>query len=378
MKPKPSCQFCPTFENNNFLLYIDNFNLYRVAKSYTFHYPPAEDGLRFRMPSKKLEVPSFYGKKEEGQFQLKRWKSKELVDSRKHIAHEYATKPWLLSFFKGVFSLQIQKPVQTILDVGCGTGFFTRFISHDIVRLKEDAIVVGSDLNRHLLTVAKKQSAHEKNHIEFVQSSAYNLPFRADKFDLVACRTLLMWLSSPLTGLREMSRVTRPGGYVACEEPDWGMTGYYDPSDLQFTKLEQKIGAAGIRGREIAYGHTPAIGRRLPQLFHDAGLRRIVLEGMFHSIRVPSDRRIKSSQLRKDFTDLLKYHSQKDNLEQYKKAVLAGGISSEEFENYMDVWRRRTRREIMALRKSVKAKENDKSFYAIPFFLAIGKKIAPN
>lgn len=328
------------------------------------------------MSPKGQQASSSFGKNEEGQFQLKRWKPKELVDSRKHIAREYETKPWLLTFFKEIFSLQIQKPPQTILDVGCGTGFFTRFVSREIFSLKKDAIVVGCDLNRSLLSVAKKQSANGKNHMEFVQTSAYNLPFRRDKFDLVTCRTVLMWLSSPLAGLREMSRVTKLRGYVACEEPDWGMTGSYDPSDLEFTEFDKRIGAAGIRGREIAYGHTPEMGRRLPQLFHDAGLRQIVLEGMFHSIRVPSDRRIKSSELRKDFCDQLKYHSDKDNLEQYKKTVIAGGISSEEFESYMDAWRRRTRKRIRELKKSIRAKGNDKSFFAIPFFLAIGKKMS--
>ena len=325
------------------------------------------------MPSKQ-QVHSFYGKKE-AQFQLKRWKSKELVDSRKHIAREYRTKPWFLSFFKGVFSLQIGKPIQTVLDVGCGTGFFTRFISRDIVRLKKPAVVVGSDLNRNLLTVKKKQSAHGKNRIEFVQASGYNLPFRSNSFDLVTCRTVLMWLSSPVIGVREMRRVARIGGFVACEEPDWGMTAYHDPTDLEFTKLDQKIQEAEIRGRGIAYGHNPAIGRRLPELFHDAGLRQIVLEGMFHSLRVPSDRRIRSFDLRKDFLDSLKHLSQKDNLAQFKKAVLAGGISSAEFEKYLDNWRRLTKRKIRALRESVNAKEDDKSFLAIPFFLAIGKKL---
>ncbi len=155
----------------------------------------------------------------------------ELVESRKHIAREYSSKPWLLSFFKGVFSVQIKSPVRSILDVGCGTGFFTRLVSTELVRLRNNPAIIGCDLNRDLLRVAKKQSLHLKFGIEYVQASAYNLPFRSNRLDLVTCRTVLMWLSAPLKALLEMKRVASKGGYVACEEPDWGMQGYYEPLD---------------------------------------------------------------------------------------------------------------------------------------------------
>lgn len=316
---------------------------------------------------------SFHGKSE-ARFQLRRWKPKELVDSRKHIAREYSSKPWLLSFFKGVFEIQIKKPAHSILDVGCGTGFHTRFISSKVIKTKSNPIVIGCDLNRELLRVAKKQSSHLGFGLEYVQASAYNLPFRSDRFDLVTCRTVLMWLSSPLDAVKEMTRVASKAGHVACEEPDWGMQGYYDPSDPAFSRMDTIIGLAAIAGREIVYGHSPAMGIRLPALFHEAGLRKLVLEGTFHSIRVPSDFRTRDSDLRNDLRDSLEHHARKENYEEFKRAALAGGIQPSQFNRYIRVWKSRTERRIKMLEKDPKLKEDDTSFFAIPFFLAIGRK----
>ena len=318
---------------------------------------------------------SFHGKKE-AQWQLKRWKPKELVDSRKHIAKEYASKPWLLIFYKGLLLPSDRKDlVGRILDVGCGTGFFTRFIANQVVQLKRPATVVGADLNRSLLEVAKKQSFGGKTEIEYVQASAYHLPFRSSFFDLVTCRTVLMHLSSPVGALREMRRMARLGGRVACEEPDWGMTGYSDPSDPEFVEEDQRVKAAEILGRSRIYGQNPAIGRRLPELLHNARLGEIILDGMFHSIRVPCDPRIKSASLERDFSDQLKHLSDKSDLDEYKKILSAGGLTSKEIDHYLRVWRKRTKKRIKSLRQSSKAKEKDVSFYAIPFFLAIGTKL---
>ncbi len=119
---------------------------------------------------------SFHGRKE-ALWQLKRWKPKELVDSRKHIAKEYASKPWLLSFYKDLLSSDRKDRVERIADVGCGTGFFTRFIANKVVQLKRSATVVGVDLNRSLLEVAKKQSFRGKIGIEYVQASGISSSF---------------------------------------------------------------------------------------------------------------------------------------------------------------------------------------------------------
>ncbi|MGD0636411.1 MAG: methyltransferase domain-containing protein [Nitrososphaerales archaeon] len=314
--------------------------------------------------------------KSEAQSQLDRWRAAELVYSRRIIAKEYASKPWILGFYRSLLSPHGRDRVRSILDVGCGTGFFTRFAANQVmVPLKSPATVIGVDLNRGLLEVAKRQSLGGEVEFEYVQASAYSLPFRPDSFDLVTCRTLLMHLSSPAGALGEMRRAARSGGRVACEEPDYGMVGFHDPrEDPDFAEAIRRVRAAEVLGLWRTYGQDYEMGRRLPELLHDAGLRGIMLEGMFRSIIVPCDPRIKVASLGDRYAAELGYYSDEVNLEEYRKTLRAGGLSTKEIDDYLAVWRERTKRRIKALQRSSRAKEEDVGFLALPFFLVVGRK----
>ena len=314
--------------------------------------------------------------KSEGQSQLDRWRAAELVYSRRIIAKEYASKPWILSFYRSLLSSRGKDCVRSILDVGCGTGFFTRFVANQVmVPLKSPATILGVDLNRGLLEAAKRQSLGGEAEFEYVQASAYSLPFRSGSFDLVTCRTLLMHLSSPVGALREMQRAARTGGRVACEEPDYGMVGFHDPSDdPEFAEVSRRVRAAEVRGLWRMYGQDYEMGRRLPELLHDAGLRGVMLEGMFRSIWVPCDPRIKAASLGERLAAELSYYSDEVNLDEYRKTLRSGGLSPKEINDYLRVWKKRTGQRIKALQRSSRAKEEDVGFLALPFFLAVGRK----
>jgi ubiquinone/menaquinone biosynthesis C-methylase UbiE len=67
------------------------------------------------------------------------------------------------------------------------------------------------------LTIA--EMAGIKN-IEFQQGDAYKLPFADETFDITFCHQMLTHLKAPWDELREMLRVTKPGGIVAAREGD--------------------------------------------------------------------------------------------------------------------------------------------------------------
>jgi ubiquinone/menaquinone biosynthesis C-methylase UbiE len=101
-------------------------------------------------------------------------------------------------------------PGQSVLDVACGTGIVARTAAD---RLAGDGRVVGVDLNRNMLAVA----ARKGHGIEWREGDAQDLPFEDDRFDVVLCQSGLMFFPDPTRALREMGRVSKPGGVVAVQ-----------------------------------------------------------------------------------------------------------------------------------------------------------------
>lgn len=95
-----------------------------------------------------------------------------------------------------------------VLDVACGTGATARF-AHLITGPRSH--VVGLDRNSGMLDVARARSPE----ITWIDGRAEALPFPDRTFDTVLCQFGLMFFDDPVTALREIKRVTRPGGRTA-------------------------------------------------------------------------------------------------------------------------------------------------------------------
>jgi SAM-dependent methyltransferase len=102
------------------------------------------------------------------------------------------------------------RPGDSVLDVACGTGVVARTTAD---RAGEDGRVVGLDLNEAMLAVARRL----RPDLEWRQGDAADLPFADGSFDVVLCQSGLMFVPDPVRALREMRRVTRPGGTVAVQ-----------------------------------------------------------------------------------------------------------------------------------------------------------------
>lgn len=90
--------------------------------------------------------------------------------------------------------------VKTVLEVGCGTGHFTRWFKE----LGYDA--VGLDSSAEMLAEARRRDA-----ISFQIGDAQDLPFAAQSFDVVALITTLEFVADPGKALSEAVRVARHG-----------------------------------------------------------------------------------------------------------------------------------------------------------------------
>ena len=101
-----------------------------------------------------------------------------------------------------ITSLLAPRPSETLLDVGCGTGYFTRRFATNAT----DGEVVGTDIDLDMLRFAAGHSAHS---IGFVAADARQLPFCDNSFDLVVSVTALCFIQDEKQALREMLRVAR-------------------------------------------------------------------------------------------------------------------------------------------------------------------------
>jgi SAM-dependent methyltransferase len=100
-------------------------------------------------------------------------------------------------------------PGDSVLDVGCGPGNFTRAFA----RASGDGLVVGLDASRTMLD----QAAREANppNVRYVRGDAAALPFPDATFDAVCCFAALYLIEEPASALAEIVRVLAPGGRVA-------------------------------------------------------------------------------------------------------------------------------------------------------------------
>lgn len=93
-----------------------------------------------------------------------------------------------------------------VLDVGCGGGFTCEFVA------KRGARVSGVDLSPVSIETAAEHARANGLEIAYQVSSAENLPFKQEQFDVVVCVDVLEHVSDLRRTLAEIQRVLKPGG----------------------------------------------------------------------------------------------------------------------------------------------------------------------
>jgi len=103
-----------------------------------------------------------------------------------------------------------------VLDVGCGSGWLSRRLAN----LAPEGRVVGMDISDEMIRMARRTSAEYEN-ILYVDGEVAEIPWEPNFFHhAISVESAYYW-PEPAAGMREISRVLRPGGAA------WILINYY-------------------------------------------------------------------------------------------------------------------------------------------------------
>ena len=98
------------------------------------------------------------------------------------------------------------QPGDRVLEVGVGTGLNTSLYPRD-------CSITAIDLSAPMLEKARARAERDRlSHVRLMEMDAANMTFADDTFDVVYAPYLVSVVADPITVVREMYRVCRPGG----------------------------------------------------------------------------------------------------------------------------------------------------------------------
>ncbi|MEV8115448.1 methyltransferase domain-containing protein [Streptomyces xiamenensis] len=156
------------------------------------------------------------------------------------------------------------RPGRRLLDVGCGPGTISADLADRVAG--DGGEVVALDAEPGVLDQARAAAQRRGTaNIRFATGDALALEFPDDAFDVVHAHQVLQHLADPVTALREMRRVTRPGGVVAVRDADYAAMTWYPrvPGLEEWLTLYRTVARAN--------GGEPDAGRRLLSWARRAG-----------------------------------------------------------------------------------------------------------
>jgi len=162
---------------------------------------------------------------------------------------------------------------ERVLDVGCGPGVLTAPL---VSRCGEESVSAVDPSPPFVAAVRERFPV-----VDVRTAAAEALPYDDDTFDAALAQLVVHFLADPVSGLREMGRVTRPGGTVSASV--WDNAGTTGPLSVFWQAVSEVDPAAS--------GEAQLAGSReghLAELAGEAGLARVRSTSLTVRIRFAS------------------------------------------------------------------------------------------
>ena len=144
----------------------------------------------------------------------------------------------------------------SLLEVGCGSGAILEV-------LEDEGFKNTFGIDHNVSTLLESRINHP-----ITCADGLHLPYVDASFSYCLCHFYLMWVSDPLAALREMARVTAPGGWLmALAEPDYG-------GRINYPQSLENLGKMQVKSLE-KQGADTNIGRSLLSLFNECELENV-------------------------------------------------------------------------------------------------------
>jgi ubiquinone/menaquinone biosynthesis C-methylase UbiE len=124
-------------------------------------------------------------------------------------------KPFMVSVYEQIFSRFLPKPVDNLLDVGCGTGLYWP------VLVKYCKHIVGIDYSEAMISEARRLiEAKNLENVEAIVQNGEDLDFPSESFEIILCMDVLHHIQDIRRSICNFHRLLKYGGRLLAVEPN--------------------------------------------------------------------------------------------------------------------------------------------------------------
>ena len=198
-----------------------------------------------------------------------------------HGHHESVLRShrWRTAENSAAYLLPHLSPEHKLLDVGAGPGTITLDLAGRVAQ------VTATEIGESELALSRGAAeAGGVTNIDFRVEDVQALGIDDDAYDITHAHQVLQHVADPVQALREMRRVTKPGGLVAVRESDYaGFVWWPESAELtEWLRLYQLAARAN--------GGEPDAGRRLFSWARAAGFEDVTATSSTWCFATPDDR----------------------------------------------------------------------------------------